>query len=416
MSSSIGETVKEWVGALDGELLERDAAVRLSVVALLSGHHLLLLGEPGTAKTLLAQRAASMLGATPFVTLLTKFSTPEDVFGPLSLKGLEEGRYERLTNGYLPAAEVSFVDEIFKANASILNAMLSILNERTFFNGSRPQEVPLVSLFAASNELPDDDEGLDALDDRLILRVSVNPLREATNAAELFRRRTPPMLPRVRFSIGDVRETRKAARRVALPEDLLQVMLSLRDDCRAQELKISDRRWRQALDVMATCAVVDGDTEIQPAHLGVLRFVMWRRPSDQTKVVDLLASALKKMKLTTVTASANEILELINERRNELIAVASEVRDADRGYYSRPADPMAKVRPRAIEALTKTQVVLSSAKKYQQEVIKVLAGGLQLWRPFWEDVVARLPIAQEIAKLEAHEVLSEAFKARLQAP
>ena len=105
-----------------------------------------------------AQRVAGIIAEKPFVTLLTKFSTPEDVFGPLSLKRLEEGVYERLVNDYLPAARVAFVDEIYKANASILNAMLSILNERRFYNGSTVLEVPLLSLLAASNELPDDDD------------------------------------------------------------------------------------------------------------------------------------------------------------------------------------------------------------------------------------------------------------------
>ncbi len=165
--------------ALLTNLVERDVPIRLALLAAVAGEHLLLVGPPGTAKSLVARRLGqAFVGTTYFERLLTRFTVPEELFGPLSIKALEQDRYVRQTAGYLPTASVAFIDEIFKANSAILNALLTLLNEREFDNGTKREKVPLIAVIAASNELPEGAE-LDALYDRFLLRLHVGPVSEA---------------------------------------------------------------------------------------------------------------------------------------------------------------------------------------------------------------------------------------------
>ena len=187
-ASSPSASTPSWapvVSALEHGLLQRDVAVRALLLGLLAGEHVLLMGPPGTAKSALARRLHQLLpGSRWFERLLTRFSVPEELFGPLSLQALEHDRYERLTEGYLPQADVVFLDEVFKANSAILNTLLGVLNERRFDNGTLRQPVPLRCLIGASNEVPRDDS-LQAFFDRFLLRVPVQPVDDAHFAALL---------------------------------------------------------------------------------------------------------------------------------------------------------------------------------------------------------------------------------------
>ena len=136
-------------------MVERDVEVRLLLLAALCGEHILYLGPPGTAKSELGRRLSRLSRGIFFERLLTRFSVPEELFGPLSMRALERDEYLRMTEGYLPSASVAFIDEIFKANSAILNTLLTILNERLFDNGTQRNKVPLLCLVGASNEMPE---------------------------------------------------------------------------------------------------------------------------------------------------------------------------------------------------------------------------------------------------------------------
>jgi MoxR-like ATPase len=175
MTTSVHAQLQQLRADLQGRFPERRDVIEGALAAVLAGEHVLLLGPPGTAKSALVRAVAQAFGGCYFERLLTKFSTPEELFGPISLKALEQDRYERVTSGKLPEAEFAFVDEVFKANSAILNSLLTAMNERLFHNDGTPTQMPLVALFGASNELPDGKE-LEALFDRFLLRFDVQYL------------------------------------------------------------------------------------------------------------------------------------------------------------------------------------------------------------------------------------------------
>src|SRR3984957_18969475 len=155
---------------LEGRFLGKDEVIRLLLIATIAGEHAVLIGPPGTAKSALLRTFARLLSARYFEYLLTRFTEPNEIFGPVDIAAFREGRYERRTEGMLPDSEIVFLDEVFKSNSAILNALLTLLNERRYTSGGHVMRCPLLSAFGASNEVPSD-ETLTAIYDRFILRI-----------------------------------------------------------------------------------------------------------------------------------------------------------------------------------------------------------------------------------------------------
>lgn len=277
--------------ALSAGLVERGVAVRLALLAGVAGEHLLLVGPPGTAKSLVARRLHLAFDGTYFERLLTRFSVPEELFGPLSIKGLESDRYERLTAGYLPCASVAFLDEIFKANSAILNSLLTLLNERLFDNGAHRVPAPLVSAIGASNELPDGEE-LDALFDRFLLRLEVCGVSESGFRAlvEPGSIAEPQIDAELRLAESDLRELRDAATQVTLPDGILEILQELRSWCLAEKIAVSDRRWRKVVQLLRVSAWTNGRAEVSIWDLWLLQHCVWQKPDDRRKLFDWYAA------------------------------------------------------------------------------------------------------------------------------
>ncbi|HJV26170.1 MAG TPA: AAA family ATPase [Aromatoleum sp.] len=304
------------LAALEHGLIERGRAVRLALLAALAGEHTLLVGPPGTAKSELARRLhLAFADARYFERLLTRFSVPEELFGPLSISALEQDRYERQTAGFLPQASIAFIDEVFKANSAILNALLTLLNEREFDNGARREACPLISVIGATNEVPEDEVG-EAFFDRFLVRMPVAPV-----SAEGFRALLgldaqtlpPPFSP---LDAADRQALDEAAQRVGVPEAVTARLLELRDYLIAEELYVSDRRWVKLVRLLRVAAASEGRAEVSRWDLWLLPWCVAPDIARQQQVADWLCArlgvreAMSPARLTRVVEAFEAQLEV----------------------------------------------------------------------------------------------------------
>jgi MoxR-like ATPase len=293
ISGAIPGRLRALRDALLTGLVERDVAIRLALIAALAGEHLLMFGPPGTAKSLVARRLR--LGfddADYFERLLTRFSVPEELFGPLSIKGLEEDRYERLTASYLPTASIAFLDEIFKANSAILNSLLTLLNEREFDNGITREPTPLIAAIGASNELPEEGEELDALYDRFLLRLHVGPVSKSGFRSLLkLRGEAAVEIPEgLALRAGEIDGIRRATQEVEVPADVEELLCELRDWCTTREILVSDRRWRKVVKLLQVSALTNGRTRASIWDCWLLQHCLWDKPAQRQELYEWYAA------------------------------------------------------------------------------------------------------------------------------
>lgn len=300
--------IKQLINEMNNGLLERTEQVKLILLAALAGEHVLLLGSPGTAKSELAKRLKDVfIEANYFERLLTRFSVPEEVFGPLSIQALEEDRYKRLTSGYLPEASVAFIDEIFKANSAILNSLLTLLNERQFDNGNRRYPVPLISVVAASNELPEGDE-LDALYDRFMLRSFVHPVSDESfeSLLTLSSATCDPDLE-TRLKIEDLAEVQRLADKVELTSGVIELCNEFRRYLQQENIYVSDRRWRKLVKLMKVSAFTSGFNQVSNYDAWILPHCLWQQPEQ----LDGLQQVYKEAIAVSGDFSSDQVTKLL---------------------------------------------------------------------------------------------------------
>ena len=296
----VSQKVREVGRVLDERYLDKGELVRMLLVTLVAGEHMLIVGPPGTAKSALVRHLARLVDARYFEYLLTRFSEPNEIFGPIDIKAFREGTYVRRVEAMLPDADIVFLDEIFKSNSAILNSLLSILNERRFFTGSASIQVPLSSLYGATNEIPNDD-ALGAVFDRFLVRTlsdnldsfhfhglierglrgEVETLAQGGGQGEaVVEAEARPLV-----SLAEIRLLKgRLARYLQFPEDFLARYKGLVFQIRSEGVTLSDRRVVKLLKLFAASALIDGRPTVDDGDFFVLRHV-WNSV-DQIPIVD----------------------------------------------------------------------------------------------------------------------------------
>ena len=297
----VGQKLREVARALDQRYLDKSEIVRMLVVTLVAGEHMLIVGPPGTAKSAMVRHLARLIDARYFEYLLTRFSEPNEIFGPVDIKAFREGTFVRRVESMLPDADLVFLDEIFKSNSAILNSLLSILNERRFFTGSATVRVPLCSLYGATNEIPNDD-ALAAIFDRFLVRTlsenldsfHFHGLVERGIQGEVAELEGADQAAKPLVSLAEIRKLQaRLPQFLQFPEEFLARYKGFIFQIRSEGVSVSDRRVVKLLKMFAASAIIDGRPVVNDGDFFVLRHI-WNSVDQIPLLEDIVGPVLEK--------------------------------------------------------------------------------------------------------------------------
>ena len=301
-------------------IYEKNTEISLSLLAALAGESVILLGPPGVAKSMVArQLKTAFRDARSFEYLMSRFSTPDEIFGPVSIQKLKTSdTYERAVEGYLPTADVVFLDEIWKAGPAIQNTLLTVINEKIFRNGNREMHLPLKLLVAASNELPAKGEGLEALWDRFVIRIESRPIKLEKNFRAMlleshadFSGSTGVLghadfadnadFSDLKITAEEYAEWAEKICKVGVKEEVLDAISAIRKSQRAvnvdeaaerRNIYVSDRRWKNIVRLLRTSAFMQDREEVDICDLLPIYHCLWQEPEERDAIRSIVIRAL----------------------------------------------------------------------------------------------------------------------------
>lgn len=350
--SPVRQRIQELLAALSKNIYEKDEIIRLSLLAAIAGESVFLLGPPGVAKSLIARRLKfAFKGGRSFEYLMSKFSTPDEVFGPVSIKKLkDEDKYERLTERYLPGATVVFLDEIWKASPAIQNALLTILNEKIYRNGEEEVAVAIKVILSASNELPQSGEGLDALWDRFLLRYIITEIKQNGNFLNMITSTEDVYADNVDESLkigtDELEGWNRQIEKVELPPEVLNTIqlvkqkLSDYDEKSGVPFQVYDRRWKKIVQLLKTSAFLNGREKADLMDCFLMVHCLWNVPEQIEYLQQTVAEVIRKHGYSValnLNGLKKEIRELEADVRKETRVSVSRTEDElyliDHTYY-----------------------------------------------------------------------------------
>lgn len=302
------ERFKQLLGEMNRGIYEKETEISLSLLAALAGESIILLGPPGVAKSMVArQLKTAFRDAQSFEYLMSRFSTPDEIFGPVSIQKLKTSdTYERAMEGYLPTADVVFLDEIWKAGPAIQNTLLTVINEKIFRNGNREMHLPLKLLVAASNELPAKGEGLEALWDRFVIRIESRPIKLEKNFRAMLLDSHADFADNADFSdlkitAEEYAEWAEKICKIGVKEEVLDAISAIRKSLRAvnvdeaaerRNIYVSDRRWKNIVRLLRTSAFMQDREEVDICDLLPIYHCLWQEPEERDAIRNIVIRAL----------------------------------------------------------------------------------------------------------------------------
>lgn len=321
---SLLSKIDAMIGRVEAQVVGRGDVVRGLVLAALAQENAVLVGPPGTAKSMLTRAFVDAFeGASYFEHLLTRFTTPDELFGPWKLTALQRDVFERETAGRLPTAHVAFLDEVFKANSASLNSLLAVLNERVFHDAGRSIPLPLRMVVGASNEYPTADE-TSALWDRFVVRFHVDYLANDSQKREMLcstLARRPVHATAGKITIAEWDGAVAAADAVVVADDTIDAVIGIaRALTDSHRIKISDRKLVKAAKIVKANAFLRGLDTASPDECDALVDVLWNDPKQRELVAKIVMA-----RMSPEVAIAKERIKGVEE----LVAVARASHDAN---------------------------------------------------------------------------------------